>query len=123
MKLTSTPVVVSDDRVSRIELYTDVSIKGIGAVLMLDGERGPRPVVFISRRLTPDEERYHINELECVALFWALNKLRHHVYGRPLTVKMDSSVLRWLSQKKDLSGRLARWIITLQEYLINIQNL
>lgn len=122
-KLTSTPVLVSDDGVSKIELYTDASIKGIGAVLMLEEERGLQPVVFISRRLTPAEEKYHSNELECLALVWALNKLRHHVYGRPLTIKTDSSVLRWLSQKKDLSGRLARWIITLQEYSIDIQHL
>lgn len=90
---------------------------------MLKGENGLQPVTFISRRLTPAEEKYHINELECLALVWSLNKLRHHVYGRPLTVKTDSSVLRWLSQKKELSGRLARWIITLQEYSIDIKNL
>lgn len=122
-KLTSSPVLVSDDGVSRIELHTDASIKGVGAVLMLDGEKGLQPVTFISRRLTPAEERYHINELECLALVWSLNRLRHHVYGRHLTVKTDSSVLRWLSQKKDLNGRLARWIITLQEYSIDIQHL
>lgn len=121
--LTSSPFLVSDDGVSRKELHTDASIKGNGAVLMLDGEKGLQPKTFISRRLTPAEERYHINELECLALVWSLNRLRHHVYGRHLTVKTDSSVLRWLSQKKDLNGRLARWIITLQEYSIDIQHL
>lgn len=45
------------------------------------------------------------------------------MYGRPPTAKTDSSVLRWLSQKKELSGRLARWIITLQEYSIDIKHL
>ncbi len=38
-------------------------------------------------------------------------------------VKTDSSVLRWLSQKRDLTGKFARWIITLQEYSLDIQHL
>ena len=122
-KLTTAPVLVSDDGVSEVELFTDASTRGIGAVLMLKRENGLQPVTFISRRLTPAEEKYHINEFECLALVWSLNKLRHHVYGRPLTVKTDSSVLRWLTQKKELSGRLARWIITLQEYSIDIKHL
>ena len=123
-KLTSAPVLVYDDGESEVELFTDASSKGIGAVLQLKGEgSGARPVTFISRRLTPAEEKYHVNELECLALVWALTKLRHHVYGRTLVVKTDSSVLRWLSQKRDISGKFARWIVTLQEYSLDIHHL
>ena len=69
------------------------------------------------------EEKYHANELECLALVWALNKLHHHVYGRSVVITTDSNVHRWLAQKRDLTGKFARWIITLQEYSLDIHNL
>lgn len=122
-KLTTAPVLVCDDGVSAVELQTDASYRGIGAVLLLTTPDGTRPITFISRKLAPAEEKYHANELECLALVWALNKLRHHVYGREMVVKTDSNVLRWLVQKKDVSGKFARWIITLQEYLLDIHHI
>ena len=122
-KLTHSPVLVSDDGVSEVELQTDASTKGIGAVLLLRTPEGNRPVTFVSRKLSPAEEKYHANELECLALVWALNKLRHHIYGRPMVVKTDSNVLRWLIQKKDVSGKFARWILTLQEYMLDVQHI
>ena len=106
-----------------MELQTDASTKGIGAVLLLRTPEGNRPVTFVSRKLSPAEEKYHANELVCLALVWALNKLRHHIYGRPMVVKTDSNVLRWLIQKKDVSGKFARWILTLQEYMLDVQHI
>ena len=44
-------------------------------------------------------------------------------YGRQLVVKTDSNVLKWLVQKKDVSGKFARWIIILQEYLLDIHHI
>lgn len=122
-ELTTAPVLVYDDGTSDVELFTDASSKGIGAVLVLKRDDGDRPITFISRRLSPAEENYHANELECLALVWALNKLRHHVYGRRLLVKTDSNVLRWLYKKKDVTGKFARWLLTLQEYSLDIQHL
>ncbi|KZR96384.1 Uncharacterized protein APZ42_009303, partial [Daphnia magna] len=78
---------------SQIELQTDASAKGIGAVLLLKADGKSRPITFVSRKLSPSEEKYHANELECLALVWALNKLRHFVYGRRVEVKTDSNAL------------------------------
>ncbi len=67
-KLTSAPVLVCDDGETEVELFTDASVKGIGAVLAKKEEKGSRPITFISGRLTPAEEKYHVNELEWLAL-------------------------------------------------------
>ena len=48
-------------------------------------------------------------------------KLRHHLYGRSFTVKTASNVLNWL-WKKDVSGKFARWLLSLQEFQFNIQH-
>ncbi|KAK9709334.1 RNase H-like domain found in reverse transcriptase [Popillia japonica] len=51
------------------ELHTDASQLGLGAALL---QRGPdglmRPVVYISRQTTPDESKYHANELETLCV-------------------------------------------------------
>ena len=40
-----------------------------------------------------------------------------------MLVKIDRSALSWLFKKKDLNGKFARWILTLQEYSIDIQHI
>ena len=113
-KLLAAPVLVCDNGTSELELQTDASVKGIGAVFILNKDGKVNPITFISRKLSKAEKNYHANELEYLALVWALGKLRHFVYGRPLLVKTDSSALCWLSRKKEVNGKFARWILILQ---------
>jgi hypothetical protein len=99
-----------------VEVFTDASGVGLGAVLMQPHEEGLRPVAYVSRRLVGAEERYHSNEQEILAVVWALGKLRPYVYGRRVIVHTDNNVVRWLYSKKEISGRLSRWVLALQEY-------
>ena len=92
-KLASAPVLTHDDGVSQLELHIDASCKGLGAVLYLVKESVRKPIAFASRRLDGPEGKYHINELEFLALLWALKRFQHHVCGRNVLVKTDSSVL------------------------------
>lgn len=80
------------------------------------------PIEFISRRLSDAEVNYHVNDLECLAVHWALMRLRHFLFGRNFTVKTDSNVVRWLCQKKELKGKFARWILDMQEFDFQIQH-
>ena len=38
-------------------------------------------------------------------------------------VQTDSNVLRWLTQKKEVNGKFARWIMALQEYSFDIRHI
>lgn len=75
-----------------------------------------RPVLFLSRRLTDVETRYHSNEQECLALIWALDRLRAYLLGRRFKVFTDNTALKWLRAKPATSGKFARWVIQLQEF-------
>ena len=71
-KLVTAPVLTHGDGTSQLELQTDASLKGLGAVLYLHKDVEKKPVAYASRCLTDAEGRYHINELEFLALLWAL---------------------------------------------------
>ncbi|KZS08011.1 Uncharacterized protein APZ42_028400 [Daphnia magna] len=75
-----------------------------------------------SRKLNDAEMKYHANELECLAIVWALKKFRSYVYGRRFSVLTDSSAVRWLWSKKEVSGKFARWILALQEFDFEIRH-
>ena len=82
-----------------------------------------RPITFISRGTTPAEQNYSSNELECLALVWALGKLRHHLYGIRFTFWTDNMALKWLYSKRDVEGKLARWVLDLQKFDLEIKHL
>ena len=48
-------------------------------------------------------------------------KFRPFIWGCKLIIITDHESLCWLRTKKDLSGRLARWSLCLQEYEVEIQ--
>lgn len=124
-RLVTTPVLAHDDGISQLELCTDASLKGLGAVLLLNKEGVSKPLMFISRRLNPAEEKYHVNELEFLALLWALTKLKYHLNGRTCHAKTDSSVVKWVCERKDLTknARLARWVADLQSFDVVVKHL
>jgi len=124
-KLSTAPVLTHDDGLSQLELQTDASAKGLGAVLYLLKDDVRKPIAYASRRLKDAEERYHANELEFLALIWALKRFKHHLYGRPCLVKTDSSVVKWVVERAETTNndRMRRWLVELRGYDIVVQHL
>ncbi|CAH8664376.1 unnamed protein product [Schistosoma haematobium] len=95
---------------------TDASDHGIGAVL----SQADRVVEYASRVLTPAEQKYSTIEKECLAIVWAVEKWRPYLLGRRLHIETDHKPLQWLKTARDPRGKLARWMIRLQEYDFSI---
>lgn len=108
--LTSAPVLMPFRDDLPCEIRTDASRDGIGAVLIQTDGTIEHTVAFISRRLNLSEQNYDGNELETLAVVWALEKWRHYVYGRAgdLTVVTDNSAVAWMQKKAQVGNKFSR---------------
>src|SRR3954464_11698353 len=80
-------------------------------------ERYEQAIYYMSRTLLGAEHRYHPVEKECLALVFAVQKIRHYLVGQTIHVISKVNPLRMLITKpSSLNGRLAKWAIILSQY-------
>src|SRR5690606_5336831 len=82
--LSTPPVLAHYNPQAAVELHTDASSYGLGAVLLQECSNAKRPIAYASRSLTGAERNYSTTERECLAIVWALNKFRPYVFGKPI---------------------------------------
>ena len=81
-----------------------------------------RPVYYASQWLSTAEKNYSTTEREALGMIYSINKFRHYLLGRKFTFHVDHSALLYLVNKQALTGRLARWMLLLQEFDFQIQH-
>ena len=77
-RLTTTPILIVPKQGQRYTVSCDASRDGMGCVLM----QSRRVVVYGSRQLKNHENNYITNDLELVAIVFALKIWRHYLYGK-----------------------------------------
>ena len=103
-------------------LQTDASNVGLGAALaQLDTDGTERVVSYASRTLTPREKNYSTMEKEALAIVFATEHFRYYLLGRQFQIVTDNSALTWLHSVEP-KGRIARWIMKLQEFDFTISH-
>ena len=116
-KLTEAPVMSPPDWNKDWHVYIDASNFCLGIVLsQLDDEGKDHPVYFASRQLSDAEINYGVTEKECLGIVVACKKFRYYLLGYKTFFHTDHSALAQLVNKPDLSGRIARWILLIQEF-------
>ncbi len=96
-------------------LYTDASALSLGAVLMQPDTRGKnRAIAYASRTLNQAEANYSETRQENLAIVWALKHFRDINLGYHITVFTDYATNTGLFKDRNLTGRLARWYLTIQ---------
>ncbi|CAA0810068.1 Uncharacterized mitochondrial protein AtMg00860, partial [Striga hermonthica] len=116
-KLTSTPVLIIPDPTRSFTIYSDASKRGLGCVLMQDGQ----VVAYASRQLKPHEQNYPTHDLELAAVVHALKIWRHYLYGGQCEIFTDHKSLQDIFTQKELNMRQRRWLELVKDYDCTIQ--
>jgi hypothetical protein len=118
-KLTSAPILIAPDWTQPFILHTDASKFGLGAVLAQNIGGEEKVVAYASKSLNKAQQNYTTSDRECLAIIWGIRHFRAHLLGRKFSLFTDHSALQFINTMKlnrDLSGRLARYQMFLQEY-------
>ena len=122
--LCAAPVLAVVDFSRGLEVLTDASAQALGAVLQQRDDDGmPHPIAFASRVLSSAESRYHTQELECLAVIFALRKFRTYLLGHSFVLYTDHRALLSVLTKTSPSPRITRWSLLMQEFDFEIVHL
>ena len=116
----SPPILVPPIPGRLLLLYLSVSDIVLGCMLaQLDDSGKERAIYYLSKRMLDYETRYVMIERFCLALVWALRRLRHYMmeYSVHLISRLDP--LKYLFDRPALIGRLMRWLVLLTEFDIH----
>jgi len=122
LKLTSPPILSYPDFSHPFILHSDASATAIGAVLSQLQSGRETVICYWSRQLTKAERNYSTIEREALAVVGAVKEFYPYLYGFQFTLVTDHNPLTSLKDLKDTGGRLARWMLYLQQFHFTFQH-
>lgn len=121
--LISPPVLAIYDPNRELKVSADASSYGLGGVLLQQWGDVWKPVAYMSRSLTPTEQRYAQVEKEALGLTWACERFQNFLIGKHFLLETDHKPLLSLlgSQALDaLPPRIQRFRMRLMRYSYDI---
>ena len=93
----------------------DASHSGLGATLEQKTDDNEWvPIAFASRHLNAQEKKFSTNELELLAVVWAVDRFEHYLLGKEFILATDhkalTSALGEYKSNKTYHSRLTRWV-------------
>src|SRR5436853_1651241 len=119
--LTSPPVLVPPTQGKPFFLYVRAMERSLGTLLAQKNDEGhEQAIYYLGRTMIGAEHRYNPVEKECLALVFAVQKMRHYLVGQTIHVVSRVNPLRLLMTKPSaLNGRLTKWAMLLSQYDIH----
>jgi hypothetical protein len=125
-RVTSEPVLAQPRLDQQFELEVDASGFAFGAVLSQKGEDGKKhPIAFYSATAIEAERNYNIYDLELLAIVKACRHWRPYLAGSPhkVIVHTDHANLQYWRQPHKISRRIAREVLELSEFDIELHHI
>ena len=102
-------------------LDTDACNEGIGAVLSESVDGKELPVGHYSKHLTKTEQNYSTTEREMMAITKSIVYFKYYLFGNEFLVRTDHMPLKFLFKAENLSPRLTRWTVELDQFQFRIE--
>ena len=92
-------------------IYVRAMDHSLEALLAQNYDHGhEQAIYYLSRTMIGAEHRYNPIEKECLALVFAVQKMRHYLVGQTIHIISKVNPLRLLMTKpSSLNGRLTKW--------------
>ena len=102
----------------------DASNYSIGGILTQEQADGTiRTVAYYSCALSKQQQKWETFSKETYAVVVALRKWHSYLYGNKFVLRSDHNPLVTIRDKKDPRGKIARWLMELEEYEFDIVHL
>ncbi|KAL0444585.1 UNVERIFIED_CONTAM: hypothetical protein Slati_2181200 [Sesamum latifolium] len=96
-------------------LYVAAQERSVGILLAQKNDEGKEnSLYYLSRTMTPNELKYSPIEKLCLALIFAIQKLKHYFQSHSIHLVSKANPLEYVMIKPVLSARLAKWYLQLQ---------
>ena len=116
-KLVITLILVPPNWDKDFHIYVDASNKALGSVLTKKDEKvRDHLIYYASRQLVQAKKNYSVTEREALGMIFSVQKFRHYLLGNKVIFHVDHDTLKYMINKPQLSGRIARWVLILQEF-------
>ncbi|KAA0032588.1 uncharacterized protein E6C27_scaffold43053G00550 [Cucumis melo var. makuwa] len=91
--------------------------RSLGALLAQEKEKGKEHALYyLSRTLVGAEVNYSPIEKMCLALFFAIDKLRHYMQVFTVHLVAKANPIKYVLSRPIISRRLAKWAVIVQQY-------
>ena len=119
--LCSQPILAIYNHKAQTFIYTDASIKGIGAILKQTQKDGTqKPVAYFSKKLSDSQKKKKAIFLECLAIKESLKFWQHWLIGNAFIVYTDHKPLENLNIKNRTDDELGDMTLYLSQYNFKI---
>ncbi|XP_019155716.1 PREDICTED: uncharacterized protein LOC109152471 [Ipomoea nil] len=100
-------------------LYISAQESSVGALLAQENDNGKENALYyLSRMMTSNELKYLPIEKLCLALVFAIRKLKHYFEAHTIRLVSRANPVKYVMAKVVLSDRLARWYLLFQQFEI-----
>ncbi|MBW0559611.1 hypothetical protein O181_099326 [Austropuccinia psidii MF-1] len=121
---TTAPLLLMPDFELPFKIYIYESGDGLSAALhqvqIINYKPVEGSICLTSRQIKPTEAGYGASQMECLCLFWALEKLNYYLEGCVFEVITDFTGVKSLLNMKTPNRYMLRWQIAIKEYRGNM---
>jgi hypothetical protein len=122
-EITKNTILRLPDMQNTFILTTDASSKGIGATLSQIISGTEYPISFYSATLSQTERNYSTTDRELLAVVRSIKHYRPLLLGKKFKLNTDHQAILYLFKTHNLSARMLRWSLALQEFEFEIKYL